>query len=98
LRAEHDPVAAIVLHASLRDIETVIVDGRIRKYGRKLVPVEVSDNGVEGLMEWPQVAAKLVHSRQRVQEKIEAADIMDGGKKALMELFHIDEQNIVEHL
>jgi cytosine/adenosine deaminase-related metal-dependent hydrolase len=95
--AEHDPVAAIVLHASVRDIETVIVDGRIRKYGGKLVPVEVSDNGAEGVMEWSQVAAKLVHSRQRLQEKIEAAD-MDGAKKALMELFHIDEQNIVEHL
>ncbi|KAJ7907286.1 hypothetical protein B0H13DRAFT_2662420 [Mycena leptocephala] len=95
--AEHDPVAAIVLHASVRDIETVIVDGRIRKYGGKLVPVEVSDNGTEGVMEWPQVAVKLVHSRQRLQEKIEAAD-MDGAKKALMELFHIDEQNIVKHL
>ncbi|KAJ7853100.1 hypothetical protein B0H13DRAFT_2238136 [Mycena leptocephala] len=95
--AEHDPVAAIVLHASVRDIETVIVDGRIRKYGGKLVPVEVSGNGAEGLMEWPQVAAKLVRSRQRLQEKIEAAD-MDGARKALIELFHIDEQNIVEHL
>ncbi|KAJ7350430.1 hypothetical protein DFH08DRAFT_110095 [Mycena albidolilacea] len=91
--AEQDPVAAIVLHASVRDIETVIVDGRIRKSGGKLAPVEVA----EGLMEWPQVAGKLLHSRKRMQETIEGADMV-GAKKAVIELFHIDEQLIVEDL
>lgn len=29
--ASHDPVAAIVLHSSFRDVDTVIVDGIVRK-------------------------------------------------------------------
>ena len=29
--AQHDPVAAIILHSSPADIETVIVDGIVRK-------------------------------------------------------------------
>jgi imidazolonepropionase-like amidohydrolase len=31
--AEQDPVAAIVLHSLIRDIETVIADGKIRRRG-----------------------------------------------------------------
>jgi cytosine/adenosine deaminase-related metal-dependent hydrolase len=90
--AEHDPVAAIVLHASVRDIETVIVDGRIQKHKGKLVPVKVENK----MMEWPQVAAKLLDSRQRLQDKLEAVD-MDSAKKAVIELFRIDERIIVDN-
>ncbi|KAJ7453209.1 hypothetical protein FB451DRAFT_1100564 [Mycena latifolia] len=92
--AAHDPVAAIVLHASVRDVETVIVDGRIRKAGGKLCAVDVG-GGAE--VEWPEVAAKLLHSRRRLQEAIEAAD-MDGAREATINLFHVDKKNIVEHI
>ncbi|KAJ7706690.1 hypothetical protein B0H17DRAFT_1156326 [Mycena rosella] len=92
--AAHDPVAAIVLHASVRDIETVIVDGRIRKFGGKLCAVEV-ENATE--VGWPEVAAKLLHSRRRLQEMIETAD-MDGAREGIIKLFHIDPNNIVEHV
>ncbi|KAJ7244179.1 hypothetical protein B0H12DRAFT_1203662 [Mycena haematopus] len=91
--AEHDPVAAIVMHASVRDIETVIVDGRIRKSGGKLAPSEV----LGGLMEWPQVAAKLLQSRKQMEEIIATAD-MAGAKKSIIELYHIDESLIVDDL
>ncbi|KAF7375858.1 Metallo-dependent hydrolase [Mycena sanguinolenta] len=91
--AEEDPVAAIVMHASVRDIETVIVDGRIRKSGGKLAPAEAP----EGPVEWPQVAAKLLQSRKRMQETMETADMV-GAKKTIIERFHIDERVIVEHL
>jgi cytosine/adenosine deaminase-related metal-dependent hydrolase len=94
--AEHDPVAAVVLHASVRDIETVVVDGQIRKLGGKLVSADVDDRA-EGPMDWPQVAVKLLHSRQRLEEMLEAAD-KDGARKAVMELLHVDEKNIFEHL
>ncbi|KAJ6531061.1 hypothetical protein B0H19DRAFT_1327052 [Mycena capillaripes] len=95
--AEHDPVAAIVLCASVRDIETVIVDGRIRKHGGNFLPVEVDVSVAKGPVEWPQVAAKLLNSRQQLREKLKTAD-MDGAKKVMIELFHIDEHNIVDHL
>ena len=45
--AEQDAVAAIVMHASVRDIETVIVDGKVRKLGGKLVPVDVGERAEE---------------------------------------------------
>ncbi|TVY44940.1 5'-deoxyadenosine deaminase, partial [Lachnellula occidentalis] len=34
--AQHDPVAAVVLHSSPGDIEMVVVDGVVRKQGRRL--------------------------------------------------------------
>ncbi|KAJ6497735.1 hypothetical protein C8R45DRAFT_137839 [Mycena sanguinolenta] len=91
--AEEDPVAAIVMHASVRDIDTVIVDGRIRKSGGKLSPAEAP----EGMVEWPQIAAKLLQSRKRMQETIETAD-MAGARKIVIERFQVDERDIVEHL
>ncbi|KAH7007697.1 hypothetical protein EDB80DRAFT_684909 [Ilyonectria destructans] len=41
--AEQDPVAAIVLHSSIGNVETVIVDGIIRKRGWKLVDMAVEE-------------------------------------------------------
>ncbi|KAJ7138144.1 hypothetical protein C8R44DRAFT_766920 [Mycena epipterygia] len=100
--AAHDPVAAIVMHASVRDVETVIVGGRIRKFGGKLVPVDVGSQSIdsdamEELVEWPAVAAKLLQSRQRIQDVIDRAD-MDGARESVIKLFHVDTGNIVEHL
>ena len=40
--SEQDPVAAIVLHSSVRDIDMVIVDGQIRKQNSKLLPVTIA--------------------------------------------------------
>ncbi|KAJ6563570.1 hypothetical protein DFH09DRAFT_1158419 [Mycena vulgaris] len=66
--ADHDPVAAIVLHASVRDVET-------------LCPVDAGGGAEVG---WP-------------EEVIEGAD-MDGAKEAVMKLFHVDANKIVDHL
>ncbi|KAJ7119107.1 hypothetical protein C8R44DRAFT_841381 [Mycena epipterygia] len=93
--AEHDPVAAIVQHASVRDVEMVIVDGKIRKVGGKLVPVEVGEEGK--LMQWKEVAKELLKSRQRLQEEINKLD-MEAATKAAVAAFHIDPTNIVDHL
>ena len=40
--AEHDPVAAVVRHSSILDIEMAIVDGVIRKENGRLFPVTVN--------------------------------------------------------
>ncbi|KAJ7490947.1 hypothetical protein FB451DRAFT_1124532 [Mycena latifolia] len=93
--AEHDPVAAIVLHASVRDIDTVIVDGRIRKAGGKLVPVEVVEEGKS--MEWKDVAKEILKSRERLEEEIGKLD-MEAAKMAIMTAFHMDPTKIVDNL
>ncbi|KAJ7689797.1 hypothetical protein B0H17DRAFT_936852 [Mycena rosella] len=93
--AAHDPVAAIVLHASVRDIDTVIVDGQIRKAGGKLKAVELAEEGK--LREWKDVATELLKSRERIEEEAGKLD-MEAARKGTMAAFHIDPANILDHL
>jgi cytosine/adenosine deaminase-related metal-dependent hydrolase len=65
-----DPVAAIVLHSSVRDIDTVFVDGVIRKQGGKLSPVDVDSKK----MDWKEIASKLIESYHKIQEEVEKCD------------------------
>ncbi|KAG7284786.1 hypothetical protein NEMBOFW57_009398 [Staphylotrichum longicolle] len=51
-----DPVAAVILHASVGDIEAVLVDGKWAKRGGKLV--------ARG---WPEARARFLRSAQRLQ-------------------------------
>ena len=103
--AENDPVAAIVQHASVRDIETVIVDGEIRKEGGKLVSVTIENtNSAElgtgtgsAVVEWADVARELNASRERLRKRWEKIDF--GCVTAeLIKAYHIDEDNIVDAL
>ncbi|THC93798.1 hypothetical protein EYZ11_006716 [Aspergillus tanneri] len=41
--AEEDPINAILLHAGVRDIDMVIVDGQLKKENGRLCPVEILD-------------------------------------------------------
>ncbi|EHK25605.1 uncharacterized protein TRIVIDRAFT_167858 [Trichoderma virens Gv29-8] len=99
--SEEDPVAAIVLHSSIADIETVIVNGKIVKQRGSLVPVDL-DLSMSDLkfaktrLEWSDVAQELLRSRQRV---IDAGKKSWGGdmEKALdgvSKAFHIDASNL----
>ncbi|KAF7323307.1 5-methylthioadenosine/S-adenosylhomocysteine deaminase n1 [Mycena chlorophos] len=92
--AEHDPVAAVVMHASVRDIETVIVDGQIRKSGGKLLPV-AGLNGEQ--LEWKDVAKKLLESRVRIEAEVQKID-MESAKSRLMESWHMKQENFVDSL
>ncbi|KAH6604618.1 hypothetical protein Trco_006325 [Trichoderma cornu-damae] len=94
--ADEDPVAAIVLHSSTADVETVIVDGRIVKQRGSLLPVEL-DLSLSDLkpaktrLEWSDVAGELLKSRERV---IEAGKKSWGGDMektlgGLMKMFKI---------
>lgn len=88
--AEEDPVAAIVLHSSVRDIETVIVDGQIRKLNSKLVPVNIKPSlkGVhiaEQQIGWNQVARELITSRKRIQDA--AAKTGSNDREPLVDAF-----------
>lgn len=69
--AEEDPVAAIVLHSSTGDIDTVIIDGKIRKDKGDLMPVslEVADTGFKPektYLKWNDISRKLSQSRQNI--------------------------------
>ncbi|PLB37696.1 Metallo-dependent hydrolase [Aspergillus candidus] len=100
--SEEDPVAAIVLHSSVRDIDTVIVDGRIRKDDGKLTSVEI-DPSFPGVtipkqrVGWGEVARELLSSRDRVLSAIAKAeaDDFDHQVPAAIKLFHADPNKFV---
>ncbi|KAK6515806.1 hypothetical protein TWF281_004396 [Arthrobotrys megalospora] len=64
--ARKDPIAAIVLHSSVRDIDTVIVGGVVRKAGGKLLPIRTGEGES---CDWKDVVAKLDESYNLIEEK-----------------------------
>lgn len=97
--AQHEPVAAIVLHSSVADIDTVIVDGKIRKKDGKLASIEVDKraNNVVGKksLEWRDVASELLKSREEIQKKVDKLDMVDA-KQAMTRTFGLDESKITD--
>ncbi|GJC94504.1 amidohydrolase [Colletotrichum higginsianum] len=101
--AEEDPVAAIVLHSSERDVETVIVGGVIRKEDGKLMPVSVAhevpgaiDLGLVGKeITWKDVAKELLESRKRLNEKVEGID-MKAAEEVVITNFYMNRKDMVE--
>ncbi|KAF2638291.1 hypothetical protein P280DRAFT_500072 [Massarina eburnea CBS 473.64] len=81
--AQHDPVAAIILHSNPADIETVIVNGILGKSEGKLVGISVDTSAKEAVgrteLGWSEIAKEVVKSREAVQsetEKVELAENM----------------------
>lgn len=97
--AQHDPVAAVMMHSSSADVEIVIVDGVVRKRGGKLVDVVVGEAarkvvGKERL-EWSDVAREIVSSRARLQEELGKVDFVEA-EKALLKMYYLDESKFVD--
>ncbi|KAK1445714.1 amidohydrolase [Colletotrichum melonis] len=101
--AEEDPIAAVVLHSSERDVETVIVGGVIRKENGKLLPVSFTDQ-VEGASDlglhgktitWKDVAVNLIQSRSRLNKKAEGID-MTVVEETIMDNFYMNRKDMLE--
>ncbi|GAB7353943.1 hypothetical protein MBLNU459_g4547t2 [Dothideomycetes sp. NU459] len=99
--AAHDPVAAIVLHSSPADIETVLVDGRVVKRDGRLVATRLDSwgrsvvGGGADEVGWGEVARRLGDSRKRIQGQIERHDAVEA-RKGVIGAFHFDESKIAE--
>ncbi|CAI6339473.1 unnamed protein product [Periconia digitata] len=96
--AQHDPVAAIILHSSPADIEMVIVDGIVRKRDGRLLPVDVGDVGKEArqivgkeTLEWNEIAKRLVSSRKVIDSKTKDVDV-EAGIRTLRKMWHISDR------
>lgn len=90
--AEQNPVAAVVRHSSIRDVDTVIINGVIRKENACLLPIQAQSkvaSGGDKQLAWKDVAENLVRSRKAVQSRIDKLDI-DIGKNAVIDMRHID--------
>ena len=103
--AEEDPIAAVVLHSSPRDINVVLVDGVIKKQDGKLVDVEVeveaAPNGAKGILgvgkklTWKDVAERVLGSRRGLSQKMDKID-MKQGEEYTMGLFYMNRQGMLE--
>lgn len=99
--AQHDPVAAIILHSNPSDIEYVLVDGVVRKSAGKLVNVDV-DKRAQGHIEqlklsWEDVASQVIKRREVLQKKIEQID-MPAATEALIDQWYLDRSKLVDEL
>ncbi|KAF2119313.1 hypothetical protein BDV96DRAFT_683937 [Lophiotrema nucula] len=96
--AQHDPIAAIILHSSPADIDTVIVDGKVRKQNGRLVDTAVEEQAQETVgkanLSWVDVAKELVGSRGRMQAEIDTIDFEEA-TATLKKVFHVDESVFV---
>lgn len=96
--AVHDPVVAVARFASVRDIDTVIVDGIIRKQGGYLLPVTADEGSAVAAgseIKWEDVARQLVQSRKAVQEKVEKAS-SDAAMGLLKGMMQVDDNDLVD--
>jgi hypothetical protein len=95
---EHDPVAAVVRHAGVQEIDTVIVGGKLLKEEGRLVNVSFRGPGVwdgsddviatfdQGSIRWAAVAERLRSTRRQIQRRIDACD-MDVAKAEILKLW-----------
>ncbi|KAM5341579.1 hypothetical protein ACJ41O_014610 [Fusarium nematophilum] len=83
--AQQDPIGAIVFHSSVGDVDTVVVDGRVRKLDGKLRPVkrfegkngDISKTGEE--LGWKDVAKRVLETQKRMVDKISEYDTRNMG-------------------
>ncbi|KAK0478927.1 hypothetical protein IW261DRAFT_1481720 [Armillaria novae-zelandiae] len=72
--AVENPIAAIMLHSSVRDVNTVIVDGVVRKRNGKLLPVELDGDAKvrvqEKVLGWSDVAKQVLRSRLEIEGRM----------------------------
>lgn len=101
--AAEDPVAAIVLHSNPSDIDTVIIDGVVRKEAGRLVEVTVvpAPDLAASLVKpgtklnWKDITKKVLESRESIKQKMEGLDF-EGAEQACMDLFHLDQTALLE--
>lgn len=92
--AQQDPVSAIVLHSSIGDINTVIVDGQIRKRDGKLLPVKTAEwhdetecvTTTESEISWREVAEHVLETQKRFVEKTKQYNI-PGIEESLRQMY-----------
>jgi hypothetical protein len=101
---EYDPVTAIVRFGEAADLDTVTINGMVRKRNGRLVEVAVSGGGVEGnavggkktSMPWSQIDADEVRKSQKgIQARVDGLSI-EQGRNTLLGKFHVDRSKLVD--
>lgn len=91
--SESNPLAAVVRHSGVRDVEGVLVDGVWRKKNGKICPVAMDETG--DTLEWPDIRGKLLQSQSDIQQRQKDLN-MDKAREALIAMFRIDQSKLIE--
>ena len=95
---EHDPVVAVVRHASVKEIDMVMVAGSILKEEGRLVEASLGEPNAwegsesvmaafdQGKIAWEAVAKQLRSTRLNIQRRIDACD-MEVAKEQILKLW-----------
>ena len=92
--ADRDPVAAIVLHSTVRDVVMVIIDGVLRKKSGVVEPVDVvgdiSSSELKEQVQWEDIAHRVIKMGQEIDQKKKTA--VDGkvAEEAILKGFHLN--------
>ncbi|KAH8428343.1 uncharacterized protein LDX57_006044 [Aspergillus melleus] len=98
--ADRDPIAAIVLHSTVRDVNTVIIDGVIRKQDGILQPVLASES-ISGKVdrgqkiEWKDVVPHVMELSRRIDEQKKTTVDGKAARKVIMAAFHMNSEGHV---
>ncbi|KAF5625607.1 cytosine deaminase [Fusarium sp. NRRL 52700] len=92
--ADQDPIAAVVLHSSIGNVDTVIVDGIVRKRQGKLLSVTVEESMVDitdkRFLEWTDIAKSMRKSRAEILRREAEKQNLDDVKKGVISSFNVD--------
>jgi hypothetical protein len=103
--ADEDPVAAIVLHSSPRDVESVIIGGVVRKEHGRLLDVTVADSQVghkatfepRRSLSWNAVSREVLNSRKRLNEAVAGLD-MGAAEDVIMDMYYMTKGKMLEQV
>ncbi|KAK0213672.1 hypothetical protein IW262DRAFT_1410809 [Armillaria fumosa] len=98
--AVENPVAAIMLHSSVRDVNTVIVDGVVRKRDGKLLPVELDADAKvrvqEKVLGWSDVARQVLRSRLEIEGRMKDVGLRESVvAQGIKDAFHLSDDLFV---
>jgi cytosine/adenosine deaminase-related metal-dependent hydrolase len=86
---DYDPLVSVLRHSDVRDIDTVLVDGIIRKQNGKLLDVEVDGSKLS----WRDIAKKTRESQVDVLGRLNKLNLQ-AGEGLLKQMWHIDDNKL----
>ncbi|ETN37161.1 uncharacterized protein HMPREF1541_08151 [Cyphellophora europaea CBS 101466] len=86
---DYDPLVAVLRHSDTKDIETVIVNGVVRKENGKLLDVEIAGKKTS----WKEVAGKTRESQAEVLKRAVSVSYQ-AAEGMLKQMWHIDDNKL----
>ncbi|KAJ4291604.1 hypothetical protein N0V90_009499 [Kalmusia sp. IMI 367209] len=86
---QFDPLVAVLRHSDVRDVDTVIIDGKVRKQSGKLLPIQLEDGKK---ISYDEIGEILAQSQQDISKRIDKVNL-EKGRELLLGLLHITDDN-----